>query len=70
MAVLAGTGTSKTKKILLDYYDKEKYREMVLDAAEVVLGLFGFDRAVYGNFKKKKGRKWYEELREERAKDI
>jgi hypothetical protein len=35
------------------YYDKEKYREMVLDAAETVLEFFGFDRIVYGNFKKK-----------------
>ena len=30
-------------------YDKEKYREMILDAAETVLGYFGFDRTVYGN---------------------
>ena len=55
---------------------------MILDAAETVLGIFGFDRAVYsggnGNFSsnnKNKGRqrrrnKWYEELREERMKDI
>jgi hypothetical protein len=28
-------------------YDKEKYREMILDAAETVLGYFGFDRTVY-----------------------
>jgi hypothetical protein len=34
------------------YYDKEKYREMVLDAAETV-EFFGFDRIVYGKFKKK-----------------
>ena len=32
-------------------YDKEKYREMILDAAETVLGYFGFDRTVYGNEK-------------------
>jgi len=52
-------------------YDREKYKEMILDAAEAVLGSFGFDRTVYSNFKKKKGRrKWYEELREERNKDI
>jgi hypothetical protein len=44
---------------------------MVLDAAETVLGFFGFDRTVYGNYKKKKGRKkWYDELREERTRDI
>ena len=48
---------------------REKYREMVLDIAETVLGSFGFDRTVYSNFKKK-GRKWYEELREERTRDI
>jgi hypothetical protein len=29
-------------------YDKEKYKEMTLDAAETVLGFFGFDRTVYG----------------------
>jgi hypothetical protein len=43
---------------------------MVLDAAEIVIGFFGVDRTVYGNYKKKKGRKWYEELREEQTKDI
>jgi DNA polymerase elongation subunit (family B) len=30
-------------------YDKDKYREMILDAAETVLGYFGFDRTVHGN---------------------
>lgn len=51
------------------YYDKEKYREMVLDAAETVLEFFGFDRIVYGNFKKKI-RKWYEEFREKEQNTI
>jgi DNA polymerase elongation subunit (family B) len=55
----------------LNNYDKEKYREMILDAAETVLGYFGFDRTVYSDFKKKGRRKWwYEELREERIRDI
>ena len=36
-------------------YDKEKYREMILDAAETVLGIFGFDRTVYGDSRKRKG---------------
>ena len=55
----------------LNNYDKEKYREMILDAAETVLGYFGFDRTVYSDFKKKGRRKWwYEELREERTRDI
>ena len=33
----------------LPRYDKEKYKEMVLDAAETVLGFFGFDRMAYSN---------------------
>ena len=45
---------------------------MILDAAETVLGYFGFDKTVYGtpgkNGRKKK--QWYEELHEERTKDI
>jgi len=31
------------------HYDKEKYREMILDAAETVLGFFGFDRTYIWN---------------------
>ena len=54
---------------LLPRYDKEKYKEMVLDAAETILGFFGFDRSTYSRFKK--GRKrWYDELREQRVRDI
>ena len=34
-------------------YDKEKYREMLLEAAETTLGYFGFDRTVYGDCKEK-----------------
>lgn len=49
-------------------YDKEKYREMLLEAAESILGYFGFDRTVYGD--RKKNRKWWYELRQERRKDI
>src|ERR671931_847584 len=47
-------------------YDKEKYKEMVLDAAETVLGFFGLDRTVYGKPKGKWPWRWYEELREQR----
>jgi hypothetical protein len=43
---------------------------MVLDAAETVLGFFGFDRSVYSNLKKGRKRKWYEELREQRVRDV
>jgi DNA polymerase elongation subunit (family B) len=53
-------------------YDKEKYREIILDAAETVLGYFGFDRTVYGSRKNTAARKWkwLEELRQEREEDI
>ena len=46
---------------------------MILDAAETVLGIFGFDRrSVYGNPRKKGNKKWWwlEELTEERMQDI
>jgi hypothetical protein len=51
-------------------YDKEKYEEMILDAAETVLGFFGFDRCVYGSSKKGRRMKWYDEICEQRARDI
>jgi len=51
-------------------YDKEKYRDMLLEAAETILGYFGFDRAIYGDAIRKKNRKWWYELKEERRKDI
>ena len=50
----------------------KNYREMVLDAAETVLGFFGFDRTAYSNLRNTERRKWkwYEELREQRARDV
>jgi DNA polymerase elongation subunit (family B) len=53
-------------------YDKEKYKEMLLDAAETVLTYFGFDRTVYGNKKNLGSRKWrwLNELKQEKEKDI
>jgi DNA polymerase elongation subunit (family B) len=51
-------------------YDKEKYRDMLLEAAETIVGYFGFDRTIYGDAVRKKNRKWWYELREERQKDI
>jgi hypothetical protein len=39
-------------------YDKEKYKEMILDAAETVLGYFGFDRSIHGNKKYAGPIKW------------
>jgi hypothetical protein len=44
---------------------------MMLDAADTVLGYFGFNRTVYENpTNKRKKKKWYDELQEERTKDI
>ena len=55
---------------MLPHYDKQKYKEMIIDAAETVLGFLGFDRTAYSSFKKGRRKKWYEELREERTRDI
>jgi hypothetical protein len=35
-------------------YDKEKYRDMLLEATETVLGYFGFDRTAFSEAPKKK----------------
>jgi|SRR5215831_14207401 len=51
-------------------YDREKYREMLLEAAETVLGYFGFDRTLFGLTSRSKNRKWWHHLREQRLKDI
>jgi hypothetical protein len=42
-------------------YDEEKYREMLLEAAETVLGLFGFDTTAYGD-SPRKNKKWWHEI--------
>jgi hypothetical protein len=34
-------------------YDKEKYREMLPESAETILGFFGFDRSIYGDQKER-----------------
>ena len=56
----------------LPQYDKEKYRELILDAAETVLGYFGFDRTAYSNLRSNGRRRWrwFEEMREQRVRDI
>jgi DNA polymerase elongation subunit (family B) len=51
-------------------YDKEKYMEVLLEAADTVLRYFGFDRTVYGDAPKKKNRKWWADLNDDRLKDI
>jgi DNA polymerase I len=48
-------------------YDKEKYKEMLLDASETVLGIFGFDRTLFG---KPKDKKWWMQLRRNRISDV
>jgi DNA polymerase elongation subunit (family B) len=54
-------------------YDREKYKELILDAAETVLGYLGFSRTAYSNLKRYNGKRrwtWYQELKEQRARDI
>jgi len=55
-------------------HDKEKYKEIILDAAETVLRFFGIDRSTYSSsFKRNNGRRkwrWYAELKEQRVRDI
>jgi hypothetical protein len=48
-------------------YDREKYKEMLLDAAETVLGIFRFDRTLYG---KPKDKRWWMEIRRNRMNDV
>lgn len=48
-------------------YDREKYKEMLVDAAETVLGIFGFDRTLYGIPKYKN---WCMEVRRNKMKDV
>ena len=44
---------------------------MILDAVEKVLGYYGFDRTAYNDSNRNNARKkWYEELREQRARDV
>ena len=42
---VASISSNNAMKETLDY-DKEKYKDMMLDAAETVLGYFGFDRTL------------------------
>jgi hypothetical protein len=62
------------KEDMVTLYDKEKYCDLLLDAAETVLGYFGFDADVYKESEKRGIRsnmkKWWDGLREERRKDI
>ena len=48
-------------------YDREKYKEMLLDATENVLSIFGFDRTLFG---KPKDKKWWMAFRRNRMNDV
>jgi DNA polymerase elongation subunit (family B) len=58
------------KLISAENYDREKYLEMLLDAAEAVLVIFGFSRSLYGFDNSKKLYHWWNELYEDHKKDI
>ena len=49
-------------------YDKEKYLDMLLDSAEAVLSIFGFNRSLFGFDKKKQH--WWDEIYHQRERDI
>jgi DNA polymerase elongation subunit (family B) len=59
-----------TKLISFENYDREKYLEMLLDAAEAVLAIFGFNRSLYRVDNSKKRYHWWNELNEQRQIDI
>ena len=57
------------KLISSESYDKEKYLEMVLEAAEAVLFVFGFNRSLI-DFDIKKSHRWWDEMYQQRERDM
>jgi DNA polymerase elongation subunit (family B) len=57
------------KLISSEEYDREKYLEMLLDSAEAVLSVFGFNRTLFG-FDRKKAYHWWNEIYQQRERDI
>jgi DNA polymerase elongation subunit (family B) len=57
------------KLISSENYDREKYLELLLDSAEAVLSVFGFNRSLFG-FDRKRAYHWWEELYQQRERDI
>ena len=49
-------------------YNEEKYRNMLLQAPETMLWIFGFDRTAYGDAPEK-NKKWWPHLNENRLRD-
>jgi hypothetical protein len=64
--LISSTELSWATRNSLDY-DKEKYKEMLLDAAETVLEIFGFDRILFG---KPRDKKCWMQLRRNRISDV
>ena len=46
---------------------KEKYLDMLLDSAEAVLSVFGFNRSLFGLIERKPG---YDEIYQQLARDV
>lgn len=57
------------KLISFENYDKEKYLKMLLDSAESVLSIFGFNRSLFG-FNEKKSRHWWTEIYNQHEREI
>ena len=57
------------KLIITQEYDREKYLEMLLDSAEAVLAIFGFNRSLFG-LHEKKSRHWWDEIYRQQERDI
>ena len=57
------------KLVSSESYDKEKYLEMLLESAEAVLSIFGFNRSLFGIDKKKKYQ-WWNEIYHQRERDV
>ena len=57
------------KLISSEESDKEKYLEMLLDSAEAVLSVFGFDRSLFG-IDRKKTYHWWDEIYHQSERDI
>src|ERR671919_2106637 len=58
-----------TKLISSESYDREKYLEMLFDSAEAALSIFGFNRSLFG-YDEKKNRQWWNEIYQQRERDI
>ena len=62
-------GITPAKLVTIQEYDREKYLEMLLDSAGAVLSIFGFNRSLFG-FNEKKSRQWWNEIYQQRERDI